>query len=170
MRLPQWIPRRPDAPGIALAALLGALAMTLIRVLPPSPFISDVLVALIVGALIINTPLRRPLGLAWPAGLDPVPTELAVEPDDSDPLPRADALVVTWTIAEMLALADVLTPGVNPRTRWYRYKRHFDDEYVPLIRGGAPARMAGRLGSYYPSPALSLAWSISPLPLSFCWA
>jgi len=66
VRLPQWIPRRPDAPGIALAALLGALAMTLIRVLPSSPFISDVLVALIVGALIINTPLRRPLGLARP--------------------------------------------------------------------------------------------------------
>jgi hypothetical protein len=94
---------------------------------------------------------RRPLGLAWPAGLGPVPTELAVEPDDSDPLPKADVLVVTWTIAEMLALADVLTPGVNPRTRWYRYKRLFEDEYVPLIRGGAPAQMAGRLGSYYPS-------------------
>jgi hypothetical protein len=54
---------------------------------------------------------RSPLGIAWPAGLDPVPTELAEEPGEGDPLPRADVLVVTWTIAEMLALADVLTPG-----------------------------------------------------------
>jgi hypothetical protein len=94
---------------------------------------------------------RRPLGLGWPPGLAPVPTELAVEPDESDRLPKADVLVVTWTIAEMLALADVLTPGVNPRTRWYRYKRLFEDEYVPLIREGAPSRMAGRIGSYYPT-------------------
>jgi hypothetical protein len=94
---------------------------------------------------------RRALDLDWPPGLDPVPTELAVEPDSSDPLPKADVLVVTWTVAEMLALADVLTPGVNPRTRWYRYDRFFEDQYLPLIRNGAPARMAMRLGSYYPT-------------------
>jgi len=94
---------------------------------------------------------RRPLGLSWPAGLAPLPSELSVEPDESDPLPKADVLVVTWTIAEMLALADVLTPGVNPRTRWYRYKRFFEDQYVPLIRDGAPSRFSGRLGSYYPT-------------------
>jgi Phosphorylase superfamily len=94
---------------------------------------------------------RRPLGIAWPAGLDPVPTELAEEPGEGDPLPKADVLVVTWTIAEMLALADVLTPGVNPRTRWYRYDRFFEDQYLPLIRNGAPARMANRLGSHYPT-------------------
>jgi nucleoside phosphorylase len=94
---------------------------------------------------------RRPLGLDWPAGLAPQPMELAEEPATSDRLPRADVLVVTWTIAEMLALADVLTPGVNPRTRWYRYDRFFEDQYLPHIRGGAPARMAERLGSYYPT-------------------
>ena len=66
VRGPQWIPRRLDAPGIALAALVGALALGMIRILPPSPFISDVLVALILGALIINTKLRIPLGLARP--------------------------------------------------------------------------------------------------------
>ena len=49
----------------------------------------------------------------------------------------------------MQALADVLTPGVNPRTRWYRYDRHFE-EYLPEIREGAPARMARRLGSLLP--------------------
>ncbi|TFH27057.1 MAG: hypothetical protein E4H00_09905, partial [Myxococcales bacterium] len=93
---------------------------------------------------------RAPLAINWPTGLAPVPQELTSEPDETDPLPRADVLVVTWTAAELLALADVLTPGVNPRTRWYRYARSFDD-YLPEIRGGAPARQARRLGSYYPT-------------------
>ncbi len=93
---------------------------------------------------------RAALAIDWPPGLSPTPHELAIEPDVTDPLPRADVLVITWTAAEMLALADTLTPGVNPRTRWYRYSRHFDD-YLPEIRSGAPARNVGRLGSYYPT-------------------
>jgi nucleoside phosphorylase len=93
---------------------------------------------------------RAALSLPWPDGLEPRPHELDVEPDVGDPLPRADVLVVTWTAAEMLALADTLTPGVNPRTRWYRYARDFES-YLPEIRGGAPARAARRLGSYYPT-------------------
>ncbi len=97
-----------------------------------------------------TTKSRAPLAIDWPAGLEPVPQELATEPDVTDPLPRADVLVITWTVAELLALADVLTPGVNPRTRWYRYARNFDD-YLPEIRSGAPARQARRLGSYYPT-------------------
>jgi nucleoside phosphorylase len=92
---------------------------------------------------------RASLGLKWPSGLAPTPRELAQEPDPNDPLPRADVLIVTWTAAELLGLADTLTPGVNPRTRWYRYARHFES-YLPEIRPGAPARVAGRLGSYYP--------------------
>jgi hypothetical protein len=93
---------------------------------------------------------RRFLGISWRDGLAPTPTELAVEPAPSDPLPRADYLVITWTAAEMEGLADVLTPGVNPRTRWYRYDRGFE-ALLPTIRNGAPARMARRLGSYYPT-------------------
>jgi len=93
---------------------------------------------------------RAVLSIDWPAGLAPTPHELATEPDPTDPMPRADVLVITWTAAEMLALADTLTPGVNPRTRWYRYGRNFE-AFLPEIRGGAPARQAGRLGSYYPT-------------------
>ena len=59
-------------------------------------------------------------------------------------------LVVTWTRDEMQALADVLTPGVDPSRRWYRYDRKFE-EYLPSIRNGAPARFASRLGSYHPA-------------------
>jgi hypothetical protein len=36
-------------------------------------------------------------------------------PAPGDPLPAADVLVVTWTIAETEALADVFTPG-QPRS------------------------------------------------------
>ena len=89
---------------------------------------------------------RAALEIDWPAGQAPQPEELDVEPDVADPLPHADVLVVTWTAAEMLALADVLTPGVNPLTRWYRYARNYE-EFLPEIRRGAPARAAGRLGS-----------------------
>lgn len=58
-------------------------------------------------------------------------------------------LVVTWTVAEHDALADVLTPRVG-RNSWYRYARDFD-AYLPDIRNGAPARAAGRLASYFPT-------------------
>ncbi len=64
MRRPQWIPQRPDAPGLVFAAVLGALSLAAIRLLPPSPFISDILVALLLGVVFLNTPLRRLVGLS----------------------------------------------------------------------------------------------------------
>jgi hypothetical protein len=85
----------------------------------------------------------------WPVpALAPKPRALAAEPSVLDPLPHADYLVITWTVAEQEALAAVLTPGVS-RNRWYRYARDFEARYLPLIRQGAPSRAAGRLGSYY---------------------
>ena len=93
---------------------------------------------------------RAALPIEWPAGLEPVATPLAVEPALDDPLPTADALVITWTAAEWRALADVLTPGVDGPQRWYRYARGFES-YLPMIRAGAPARFARRLGAYHPT-------------------
>lgn len=90
------------------------------------------------------------LGLAWPDGLAPEPFELNPEPATSDPLPEADVLVVTWTVAEVEALADTLTPGFS-RKNWYRYDRFFQEKYVSQIRKGAPALNAKRLGSYFPT-------------------
>jgi nucleoside phosphorylase len=85
----------------------------------------------------------------WPRPeLAPRPRALPDEPRIFDPLPRADFLVITWTVAEQDALAAVLTPGVT-RQRWYRYARGFERTYLPMIREGAPARVAHRLGSYY---------------------
>jgi hypothetical protein len=90
------------------------------------------------------------LSIGWPAGLAPVPQPPAVAPDPLAPLPTADVLVVTWTAAEHKALADVLTPGHAPR-RWLPYRHGFIDKFLPEIRAGAPARAAGRLGSWYPT-------------------
>jgi nucleoside phosphorylase len=90
------------------------------------------------------------LSIAWPAGLAPVPQPPAVPPDPLAPLPTADVLVVTWTAAEHKALADVLTPGHSPRS-WLPYRHGFTDKFLPEIRPGAPARAAGRLGSWYPT-------------------
>lgn len=67
MRRPQWIPIRTDLPGIAIAAILGAIAIGVSRALPPSPLVSDVLFALLLGALILNTPLRHAVKLALPS-------------------------------------------------------------------------------------------------------
>jgi hypothetical protein len=90
------------------------------------------------------------LGLPWPSGLSPRPQPLAQEPEPDDPLPRADVLVVTWTVAEVEALADTLTPGFS-RNNWYRYDRFFASRYRDKIRRGAPALNARRLGSYFPA-------------------
>ena len=66
-RRPQWIPSRADLPGLALVAVLGALALAAARALPPSPFISDILLALGFGVVVLNTPLRGVIGLTLPA-------------------------------------------------------------------------------------------------------
>lgn len=84
----------------------------------------------------------------WPAKLRPRAQLLDNEPSPLDPLPQADYLVVTWTVAELEALADVLTPGIR-RNNWYRYARGFEKKYLPFIRERAPARTAKRLGSYH---------------------
>lgn len=84
----------------------------------------------------------------WPGNLAPNPVLLDDDPSPFDALPRADYLVVTWTVAELEALADVLTPGIR-RNSWYRYTRGFEKNYLPFIRERAPARQAKRLGSYH---------------------
>jgi uncharacterized integral membrane protein (TIGR00698 family) len=66
MSLPQWIPRRSDTQGLGLAVALGGIAHVIVSTLPPSPYLSDVLVALVLGTLVLNTPLRLLLRLGLP--------------------------------------------------------------------------------------------------------
>jgi len=90
------------------------------------------------------------LGLPWPAGAAPIPQpwDAGDMPQPGDALPEADVLVVTWTVAEHEALADVLTPGFG-RNSWARYARRFETHYEPRIRKGAPSLNVRRLGSYF---------------------
>ena len=66
LKLPQWLPSRQDLPGLALATVLGCVALAIAHAIPPSPIVSDILIAMILGALVLNTPLRRLMGVALP--------------------------------------------------------------------------------------------------------
>jgi hypothetical protein len=88
----------------------------------------------------------RQLDIAFPAGLAPKTKQGMVgNPDDA--LPHVDVAVLTYTVDESKALADVLTPG-HFAPDWAHYTRGFAS-YLPKIRNGAPARMEGRLASYW---------------------
>ncbi len=67
MRAPVWIPTAVDLPGLALAGAIGAFAIAATHALPATPFLSDVLAGLLLGAVVLNTRLRRALGLSVPS-------------------------------------------------------------------------------------------------------
>ena len=102
-----------------------------------------------------------PKQVSWAAGDDvPTPQALNPLPNDTDPLPHADVLIVTWTADEVEALARVFTLHVNPNpndtsaaAKWYPYARDFAT-YVPDLRNRPPWNVHpaignNRLGSYY---------------------
>uniref|UniRef100_A0A486XUQ1 Uncharacterized protein n=1 Tax=Rheinheimera sp. BAL341 TaxID=1708203 RepID=A0A486XUQ1_9GAMM len=95
-----------------------------------------------------------PEPIAFPEGLAPIPQPINPKPHEEAPLPEADILIVTWTVAEQSGLADVMTPGYS-RHQWYRYRRNFEDHYLPLIRTAEqdrrdpPSRQNNRLGSWF---------------------
>jgi hypothetical protein len=90
----------------------------------------------------------RALDLTFPEGLAPAPKPISPKPDPQAPLPKADVVVITWTVDEVNALADVLTPKFRV-AKWYQYKRHFEDRYASRIRKGAPSMRHRMLGSYF---------------------
>ncbi len=69
---------RAVAPGLLLAAAIGALALWLKRFVPANLALPDVLVALLLGSIVVNSPLGRWLGVGpydrgrnrWGAGLN----------------------------------------------------------------------------------------------------
>lgn len=100
--------------------------------------------------LAANIKATAKLDIPFPEGLAPIPDPIEPKPGLGDKLPEVDVVVVTWTVAEQNALADVLTPGYSPAV-WYRYNRYFEEKYAPQIRKGAPASNNRRLGSYFVS-------------------
>jgi nucleoside phosphorylase len=81
---------------------------------------------------------------SWPSGLAPRPGS---NPSGHS-LPKADVLIVTWTMDEGHALSRVLTPGLDRRDDWKPYRKNFT-AIAQHMRPGCPARNYGRLGTYW---------------------
>lgn len=75
--------------------------------------------------------------IPWPAGTAPAFQPFPPDTTDTSPLPGADVLIVTYTVAEGYALADVLTPGTST-AGWMPYRNGWD-QLRPLIAHGAPS-------------------------------
>jgi len=93
------------------------------------------------------TGLSRFTEIPWPKGLAPK-TDATVRRGSAGRLPKADVLVVTWTVDEGHALSRVLTPGKDSRNDYEAYRHNFSAiarKMVPTC----PAVQAGRLGTYW---------------------
>jgi hypothetical protein len=93
------------------------------------------------------TGLSRFTDIPWPKGLAPV-TGKTPGGKTGGPLPKADVLVVTWTVDEGHALSRVITPGKDSRNDYIPYTHNWD-KLSSKFRPGCPARSAGRLGAYW---------------------
>ena len=93
------------------------------------------------------TGLSRYTDIAWPSGLAPK-TGRAPAGNSASPLPKADVLVVTWTVDEGHALSRVITPGKDSRNDYQPYTHNFAT-ISKKMRAGCPALLAKRLGTYW---------------------
>jgi hypothetical protein len=93
------------------------------------------------------TGLTRFTDIPWPKGLAPKPAA-TLGAKSADPLPRADVLVVTWTVDEGHALSRVLTPGKDSRNDYLSYTHNFA-AIAAKMRKACPALEAKRLGAYW---------------------
>lgn len=93
------------------------------------------------------TGLSRFTEIPWPKSLAPK-TDRAARKGTAGALPKADVLVVTWTVDEGHALSRVLTPGKDSRNDYASYKHNFA-RISKKMRKGCPALKAGRLGAYW---------------------
>ena len=85
--------------------------------------------------------------MPWPTGLAPETGPKPAGNSDS-PLPRADVLLVTWTVDEGHALSRVLTPGKDSHNDYQSYTHNFA-AISAKMRAGCPAIEAKRLGAYW---------------------
>ena len=86
----------------------------------------------------VKAPVADAAMPVYPDGLAPTPAPLATAPSPTAKLPKADVVVITWTVDEVAALAQILTPGVSA-AGWYPYSRNFAS-FRPNIRPHAPGR------------------------------
>jgi purine-nucleoside phosphorylase len=93
------------------------------------------------------TGLSRFTDIPWPKGLAPK-TGPKPKGTGKGPLPKADVLVVTWTVDEGHALSRVLTPGKDSRNDYVPYTHNFA-KIAKKMRNGCPALQAKRLGAFW---------------------
>jgi purine-nucleoside phosphorylase len=93
------------------------------------------------------TGLSRYTEIPWPKRLAPKTGAKPSRGSDS-PLPRADVLVVTWTVDEGHALSRVLTPGKDSHNDYLSYTHNYATISMKM-RAGCPALQAKRLGAYW---------------------
>jgi hypothetical protein len=93
------------------------------------------------------TGLSRFTDIPWPKNLEPKADSKARK-GRSGALPKADVLVVTWTVDEGHALSRVLTPGKDSRNDYAPYRHNFA-KISKKMRKGCPAMNAGRLGTFW---------------------
>ncbi len=93
------------------------------------------------------TGLSRFTDIPWPNGLAPK-TGTKPAGTSRSPLPKADVLVVTWTVDEGHALSRVLTPGKDSRDDYISYTHKFA-AISAKMRKRCPALEAKRLGAYW---------------------
>ena len=93
------------------------------------------------------TGLSRFVDIPWPKGLAPTPATRAPA-GGAKALPRADVLIVTWTVDEGHALSRVLTPGKDSRNDYVPYTHNFSTLSRQMSKG-SPAVKAKRLGAFW---------------------
>jgi hypothetical protein len=91
-----------------------------------------------------STGLSKFVDVGWPTGLAPTPGGAPA----GESLPKADALIVTWTMDEGHALSRVLTPGFDSRDDWKPYTKNYAQISADMVPR-SPARQYGRLGTYW---------------------
>lgn len=92
------------------------------------------------------TGLSRYVDVPWPSGL--APKTGPMPGNGAGPLPKADVLVVTWTVDEGHALSRVLTPGKDSHNDYVSYTHNFAT-IAKKMRAGCPAIEAKRLGAFW---------------------
>jgi hypothetical protein len=98
------------------------------------------------------TGLSRYIDVPWPAGLA---AKTGPKPRGSgdSPLPRADVLVVTWTVDEGHALSRVLTPGKDSHIDYVSYTHNFTARCTTAFLEAGSSKIGSRATPAYHATA-----------------
>jgi purine-nucleoside phosphorylase len=150
-----WVVRNLGFDPIATPAPASTFAVTAAAVKSPDTediqreiidFDSESPAGMAFFAFSSATGLSRFTDIPWPKALAPITGPAPGSGASS--LPRADVLVVTWTVDEGHALSRVLTPGKDSRNDYRSYTHNYAT-IASKMRKGCPALEAKRLGAYW---------------------